>query len=544
MKPCLILAVVFTVAASTGSQAFALQIPLESPDKQPTPSRTSTPEDRAALFDYLVETTFAREALSPIKNERLGLDIEAAMHAYRDALIAADTEEELFYALVKISNARKDRHLSVSPAEGGLWPASWGPPPDTLKAPSTREAPIRFAVDYGIPDQYQVFVGDYAENLSVYAAATEVTVGDYLVAVNDQPFEAYVEAAAPYIRHSSLEGFWWKLAERISEKHYRMPPSFYREHATFTLERTDGTRYTISLPYLNPDSIAWAGYGKPQYPGFRLIHDWQTFDLYVHGEKPAILLDWYGFRENLVADIDSLVAYAEENTLLDHAIIIDGTRSRGGSRGSYAVQRLSPKPFKTTFGNLRLSDITEPFVAERRVFLEAGAISDSGVPETMDGGVWQVTWLENNVLPALRDGQAYSNNVPFKSAHAPLYSDGVLQPTSVHFRGPLVCLFGPHGGSHLDQFASIVVDNGLGYTIGMPAGGYSNTWEWEETLTFPLSKQPIAHYMWSIGHTIRPNGEILEGNPAQMDDFVPQTRENYLHYRDLLVERALDYFGF
>ena len=49
--------------------------------------------------------------------------------------------------------------------------------------------------------------------------------------------------------------------------------------------------------------------------------------------------------------------------------------------------------------------------------------------------------------------------------------------------------------------------------------------------------------MWSIGHTIRPNGDVLEGNPAPMDDFIPQTAANYLHYRDLLVERALRHLG-
>jgi hypothetical protein len=33
--------------------------------------------------------------------------------------------------------------------------------------------------------------------------------------------------------------------------------------------------------------------------------------------------------------------------------------------------------------------------------------------------------------------------------------------------------------------------------------------------------------------TIRPNGEALEGNP----------RENYLHYRDELVARAMQHVG-
>jgi hypothetical protein len=95
----------------------------------------------------------------------------------------------------------------------------------------------------------------------------------------------------------------------------------------------------------------------------------------------------------------------------------------------------------------------------------------------------------------------------------------------------------------LDQFASIVIDNKLGPVIGMSAGGYSNTWEWEETLIFPISKKPVVRYMWSIGHTIRPNGEVLEGNPAKVDEYIPVTAENYLSYYSILLSRAMDLLG-
>jgi hypothetical protein len=107
----------------------------------------------------------------------------------------------------------------------------------------------------------------------------------------------------------------------------------------------------------------------------------------------------------------------------------------------------------------------------------------------------------------------------------------------------LVCFFGPYGGSHLDQFASIIIDNRLGHTLGMPCGGYSNTWEWEEVLAFPISKKPIVHYMWSMGHTLRPNGEVLEGNPALVDEPIPLTRENVLTYHPTLLSRALVHLG-
>jgi len=71
-------------------------------------------------------------------------------------------------------------------------------------------------------------------------------------------------------------------------------------------------------------------------------------------------------------------------------------------------------------------------------------------------------------------------------------SDGILQPADVHFRAKVVSLLGPHGGSHLDQFASIVIDNGSAHTIGMSTGGYSNTWEWEEIVNMPGTEHPLS----------------------------------------------------
>ena len=275
-----------------------------------------------------------------------------------------------------------------------------------------------------------------------------------------------------------------------------------------------------------------------------MAYSTETYDLFLSAEdKPVLIIAWHAFRAHLVEDMDRLMDYAVEHQLLDHAIIWDGTRSGGGSKGAYAVQRLSPKPFKTTFGNLRLSDVTPMFIERKRGEFKEKKLLDSGVSETIDDGTWLMDWLEDDVTKGIRDGQAYSNNVPFKLAHLPKYSDGIIRPADVHFRGPMVCLLGPHGGSHLDQFVSIIVDNGLAHTMGMPVGGYSNTWEWEEVLTFPISKKPIVQYMWSIGHTIRPNGEILEGNPAQVDEYIPLTKDNYESYYASLVTKALKHFG-
>ena len=465
-----------------------------------------TRADRAALFDDVLEKTMARESFSAIKNETLGLDVEKNMRRWRDELLDATTDQELFHALVKISNARKDRHLSVGVVAGGL-----------VVDTTLTHAPIRFMPDFTDLDNVTFFVSD--------VQGGEAELGDRVIAVNGSA--SFATDLEPYVRYSTVNKLWWELAKMLPQKSEALLPArFYRD--TLELERADGERYAATLPYRDPEDLRWRGPGEPRYSGFDLAYSTTTYDLYRNFDgREALVIAWHGFRENLVEDVDRLVDYAVEHDLLDHALIFDATRSRGGSKGAYAVQRLSPKSFKTTFGNLRLSDVIEPFVEEKSAQFKEQRLLDGAATETTDGGAWLMDWLDNDVLLGLAAGQDYSNDVPFKLAHLPKYSDGIVHPAKVHFRGPLVVFLGPHGGSHLDQFVSIVADNKIGYIIGMPAGGYSNTWEWEETLRFPTTGKPLVSYMWSIGHTIRPNGQVLEGNPAEIDDYVPVTRENF-----------------
>lgn len=471
--------------------------------------------DRETLFQYVLAKTLARESFSPVKNERLGLDVGEAMERVRAHVLDADTDEDLFYALVELSNTRKDRHLTVDLVEGGLdFPRAHEP---------EREAPVRFSPDYSDPGAMFLFVRDASESANVLP-------GDRVLGVNGVSFEQYFHEIEPYHRYSTRAGLWWQVAEWLPRRSYLFPSRFYRNELELELEKRSGERYRVALPYLPSEEIRWQGRGARRYPGYDLAYSTETYDLLQNFEgENALILVWHGFRENLVADVDRLIEHAASKGLLDHAVLFDGTRSRGGSMGVYALQRLSPKPFRATFGNLRLSDVTATFV-ERVVASRA--------PED----AWLIDWLTDDVKKGLASGQDYSNLVPFKLTHLPKYSDGTVRPAPVHFRGPLVCFFSPHGGSHLDQFAAMVADNRLGATMGMPAGGYSNTWEWEEVLELPSGK-PLVRYMWSIGHTVRPNGQILEGNPAEVDEFVPLTRDNFDRYYEELLTRAYQRIG-
>lgn len=497
-------------------------------------SRVGDESMRAALFESILARTEAREAFSPVKNETLGLDPLEAMRALRDRVVAADGEEDLYYALAALSASRRDRHLDVILVPGGLeLPDSAGVEVSGGDAPEPRQAGVRVFPDYG-SGELVYFVGEVAEGVD------GPPVGSRVLEVNGMPVQAWHDAAAVYVSHSTEAGLRWKLAEAMTVSSAIFPPALRPAELTLVVAGGDGSGTAYRLAWHEPADLVWSGLSEPRYPGTRNVLSTPTYDFLVPAAPAGhVVVVWYGFRETMVPDVDRLVEYAAANNLLDHTLVMDVTRSRGGSLGPYAMQRLQPRPFRTTFGNLRLSDVIQPFIDEKRAEAAEEGAMDSGVPEVIDDGTWLLDWLETDVAPALARGDAYSNSVPFKSAHAPRDSDGILEPAPVHFRGPIAIISGPSGGSHLDQFVSIISDNGLGPVVGMPPGGYSNTWEWEETLTLEPGGQPLVGFMWNIGHTLRPNGEILEGNPVEVDEWIPLTADNVADYYGILLDRAL-----
>ena len=521
---------------------------------QPDSPRTSTAEDRAELFDYIILKTIERESISEPKTWVMNYDPLKDMLKFRNEMIAADTDEALLHVLMKMSNVRRDRHAVVNTVEGGL----------QVNEDINRTAPLIFQTDYVEPGNYFFFVGDHAKNIRDYSGETVPEIGDKLLAVNGTPIDDYVEELRLYMRYSSYNGLWRLLAEVLPRQNFRLPIPLDREEVSFTLENRGGQEYTLTLPYLERNEVQWEGYyklhGDHRYTGFHKTISTVSYDIYEHPDLPVLVIDWYGFRPSLIEDVDSLIAYAQANNLLGHDVILDGTRARGGSNGAYLMRHLFSKPFHVTYGNLKISDLTPIFIEDR-----LQAYRDGGLNGTTDGGSWQIEWLTTDVAEAYEKGLNFSNNVPHKLAHLPKDSDGILQPAPVRFTGTTVSLLGPYGGSHLDQYASMVIDNKLGYTIGMPAGGFSSTWEFGETLHFPISGKPVAYFEWGMGHTLRPNvdyplkvvdmygryygdamdpdGLVLEGNPPPVDKLILQTRDNYTSYYDILLGEALRFLG-
>ena len=492
---------------------------LSLPDCAAPPELSAT--QLGKLFDEIIRKTEQREAFSEIKESNVGFSALEDMKKLRSEFIRAETETELYYALWKLSNARRDAHLRVGPVDGGLQIPE--------EAPCV-SAPVHALPDYSDIHNPTFFVAAVASGL------TTPKLGDTIVEVNGQSIAQYVEEFTPWIRHSTLHGLYWHMAHQFPRKVPNVPPGLYSERLSLTLERPTGERYDVALPYRDGCRSLWF---VGSYPGFAQVMNRENFNVLIDRNRRIMLLQWRRFdTDELIKDIPALLEYAEREQILDYAMIIDVSLSSGGSGGAYAIQRLVDQPFRPTFGNVRLSDLGK---ARIQRYVNREPVADA--PDIFGLNLsrsWLYEWARTDATEAIRRGDEYTPPVPFKLAHLPRESDGILQPAPVHFSGPVAIINGGvWGGSHLDQFVAMLVDNDLAVFVGMPTGGFSNTWEGDEVLRFPFTGRPVVSFQWSIGHTIRPNGEILEGNPVQPDIYIPLTRQNFQEYHQTLLETAI-----
>lgn len=502
-----------------------------------------TIKDRADLYDYLVETTLRRQAISPAKNKLFDINVARDMAHYRNDILNASTPAELWYALAKLSNTRHDRHLSVEPVEGGL------PLPADLQArmrfnhadkradPAPRVG-IELTTDFS-SDQPFVFLSGYALN---FEGNQNVKVGARLLKVNGRSFADHVALTEPYFCYSTPHFYWYHMPNEIIRRTGLIPEWLQPATLALEFEDVDGTVQSLQLDYQPADHWQWADVPSP-YSGFEQVLDTPSFTLHTRADKDTIIIQWHGFGKSLTSDVDALMAYAQTNNLLGAHIIYDATRSRGGDFGGYLLQHLSAHPIRINLGDLRLSDAIEGVIATV-LSEDDAAIAEGNLNQAqLNATRWRRDWLLGTVRDDLKTGKEKTAAIPFKCAHQPENGSGILPPAPIHFTGKIVMLTVPYAGSHIDQVAAQLCDNKMCHHIGMPLGGFSKTWTHEEVLTFPRTGQKIASFAWSCGNTIRPIGEVLESNPAMPDTYFPITRNNHLTHHAEMVAMALDYFN-
>lgn len=498
-----------------------------------------TPADRAMVFDHLLAATLRRQTKSAAKTRTYGIDPVRDMGRFCGHLVDARTPADAWYALALLSNTRHDRHLRVDPVEGGL------PVPADVMARNLRHpaeaaactaghAQIRLVTDLSGTAPL-VFLADWAEGI---APPPGVGEGSVVASVNGLSFDDYVRQIEPYHCHSTPAFFWYHLPAHLVRRGSELPDRLHRDRLTLGFA-TDRGEVPWTLDFVDPETVTLPAH-DPRYAGWPVAMDRPSFRLLLHPERRVVALDWRGFGRTLVPDTDALMALCQARGLLNHGVIFDATRSRGGNYGGYLLQRLASRPFRINFGDLRLSDAISSVLADVLAEDAADLAKGDRTPAQIAAMGWRRDWLQGDVTRALIEGGADTTvPVPFKCAHQPSVGDGIIHPETPHFRGPVACLTMPFAGSHIDQFVAQLHDNNLCHQIGLPLGGYSKTWVGTEVIRLPDGR-PLARFGWSCGNTLRPNGEVLESNPAVPHTILAPSRSNHREHHALLVKVALE----
>lgn len=459
------------------------------------------------LFDDLYDKVLKWEAFSAPKDAAWGSTFESRVEEgkLRERFLNVNSAPELLGALNAISCARRDHHLRIE-----------GPLPFGYAV-----APISF-----LPDFSDSFLNDiskarlFVSKVGKDEAVALVTEGDELITVNGQPLADYLQIMIPEYRMSMLaQGLVRWIGPGLAEYHEFRSSELYREDGKihFGLLRNDSSEYevTVGYDYVDFDLVDWRNpdpLAPEDFQGYSKVVDNIDLELWVpnpENQNGIVIIRWMDFEE-VEDSLAELMDYAELNDYLGHDVIFDATISGGGSGAPLVIQRLTSTPFLQTFGNVRCTELS--LNSARRFGSKAR------------------TWIEESCATGL----PYTSNEPFKLIFSERGSDGILLPEDRRFRGKVLGLFFPYGGSNLDQLSAMFIDNRIGPSMGLPAGGFSNTWEgYDEVLGFD--------FPFSIGHTIRPNGEVLEGNPAVPDIRVPMTKENFKTYFKDLVDSAIAY---
>ena len=481
------------------------------------------------LFNFLKASILSREAFSPIKNERLGIQIEEQIEARRAAFLKARSTEELYFELLQLSNLRKDSHLKLRP----LFTSDG----------ADQQLPIRLGVDFSDPTAPRLMVTAIASNYQDQLA--NLSIGDYLVQYNSYSNQEFTAIAEGLIPASTLEYFYTELARLLTSAHYNLKPlrNQKEQECILHFEKKDGQNVQFTLDFASKTKYQWND--SPKYDGFDLQMQGNNLNVWTSTQHDNILLlEWLDFESDMPAEVDSLMNWASENGHLESDLIIDAIASSGGSNAVYPIRRLSSKPFKVVKGNLRISEITRAFIRKKSEQLQRNRADSLYLrfanEVEIDNGEHLLQWLNYQVEEEIWDKKEYTDPVVFKKKYTT--QNDTIYPAPTHFTGKMVALFGPFGASQVDQFAAMLIDNQLAYSIGMSTAGNSNTWEWTKRINDPLDQQtPICDFKWTIGQTWRPNDEPLEGNPPLVDEWIPTTAENIASYPNVLLKKAIDF---
>ena len=509
-------AVLGTVVGMDVREASAL-----APNSRGAPDYSGTARQRKELFEGLLRDTLAWEAFSPRKNKTLELDFAVQAEELRRAFLKADKELLLYNVLLHFSNLRCNHALRPRLLDDGL-----------RLDRDHQELPVRFGVGEGSGSDFRLFIRDHDVDIrrklnTISPRITSVEAGDVLVDINGSEVPDVLAGMQPFLSYSTTRQLWSEFARCLSLKRHDLGHRMFKKDVTFGLQKANGKGYRLRVSFIDEThTIDWAvNWDRHHYSGFERALQTPSFDVYLPSggvAAEALIVEGREFTDDTGEDVDKLRTWAVAQGVLHYNVVFDLSAARGSVVPWTLLQTLVDQPVLVTQATLRLSDVT-PSLISRLLRSASPALK---------------TWLVDVVRPAQERGVDMVGPVPYGMVLPP-DTEGILDPAEVHFTGGRSALIAASSSPAVNHLAAMWVDNGLGASHGVAPFGCANAWQWRAPISLPRSDRPLVDFLWNVGHVIRPNGEVLEGNPPQPTDPVPVTAGNFQSWHSKLVDQAL-----
>jgi len=539
-----------TIAAPTPTVSPTIT-PVSLPTTLPTatliPSATPRPKTGAAdewlgkaaerekLFNEYAQTIKDAQAFSELGFKRLGTTWEKEVERAKKRFLDADTKLDVYYAVLSLQRTIHDVHSALTV------PAGLNPTSEAFSLPFTlgmrgnslenaqyvvtqssiSEIKVGFMLKLYGSKTLQQLEYDYSEWLGATSpeqlktelarALTRSGAGRYPSLDPNTPVNiVFIDPASQ--RDTGVTVRWQTGATDVPSQDYAQLSVDYAG-INYRLYK-DAVNQTIILVYASfnyslrdtalKTALAGVSYKVPPFDNTQPLEAqsaWMTQFLQANEHPNLQSVRNFPFTV-LLQEVDTLNLGRYLNQQTYPILLVDVRNNGGGSIPTNLTALLARERFKTPTFEV----VFTPLMKNDNTFLQ----------ESLGAGL-QAKYILDQLA---REKEAVkSSRFPFncKTSNCSL-TEAEYDPNPSVKKFNVAVLSGPGCISSCDQFVSLIKDNNIGRVVGLPSRGADSPTRAKKEFVFKNGEKFSMVFTTAIGY--RPNGELLEGNPASVEYYL------------------------
>jgi len=434
--------------------------------------------DRVSLFDQHLKLIEGGTLISERGIVGLGLTRPEQVERARQRYLSAATRDDAYWALLSLRNTTHDAHGDL------VVPKSLRPEPRVVKLPMT------FVADAWWTAGPRFVVSE--------SAIPEVEPGFELERFDGRSIPDALREAFDWHSDSSLASFHLWASRWFSSRDSWLTPIPSRRSVSLSLHdpRTGRRVEVIAAFEATSGTRARHAEDATRQPTFKGEH----LSGFADAARGIAIVRIDSFRSSR-GDLEQLERFLDAQPP-GTRVLLDVRENTGGGTGHQVLGLFIPCAIRSTS---RVA-VSVPLLRSSASF-RAGVLRFASSDETARA-----------LSKELEAGRAVSSPVSFQCNARTCQTEFLVRPARARPPLPVALLIGPTCMSGCDQFAAMFADNSVGPVLGQPTRGASAPFRLPWPL--PLANGTSASVTLNVGQTLRPNGEVLEGNPVKPTAFV------------------------